>query len=128
MEKKIKKIIPRFQLKDIILERDTVLKFGKFNGYSVDEIIDTDYTYLFWLQENTEYFLSRKVLNYLGRGRCYRNFFAHNERYWGELAFLFSLESCYENLTAKLGQNKRVARSIHDEVMKEITLLHTKLN
>jgi hypothetical protein len=40
----------------MIYDLDTILGFGKYKGYTVEQILEQDPSYLFWLLENVERF------------------------------------------------------------------------
>ena len=39
-----------------ISDRTYVLTFGKYKGYSIDDVMDTDRQYLAWLHNNNDHF------------------------------------------------------------------------
>lgn len=39
-----------------ITDRKTILVFGKYKGYSIDDIMETNPQYLIWLHNNNEFF------------------------------------------------------------------------
>lgn len=42
--------------RDPINDRETVLTFGKYKGFSIDDVMDAEPQYLVWLHHNNDYF------------------------------------------------------------------------
>lgn len=46
----------------MIYDLDTKLRFGKYKGYTVEDVLEKDPEYLLWLLENVEHFEVDKAL------------------------------------------------------------------
>lgn len=51
------------QRREPITDRRFILGFGRYKGYSVDDILDADPGYLVWLTENTDFELGYDLLD-----------------------------------------------------------------
>lgn len=47
------------------LDLDSILSFGKYKGYQLEDVIEDDPNYIKWLIENTQHSFSEEVMQLL---------------------------------------------------------------